>query len=150
MRLKSLETNWLRNFDRTIPIPEFMWYPLKGCAGKYYHPCNSEMYDADGRPYHRRFGVIVISPTQQGEIARNIAHEWRHHWQWFRGIKFEIPPKDLFTKHDYDEALIRYFTTSRTEMDALRFEYKMAGVHDYWEELLFDHLKDLKPKQVWL
>jgi hypothetical protein len=150
MRLRSLELNWLRNFDRTLPIPEVMFYPLQGCAGKYYHPHPSEMYDADGHPYERHRGVIVVSPKFEEFVAANIAHEWRHHWQYYQGMKFEIPKKDLFKKLDYEDALLQYFTTSKTEMDALRFEHWAVGVHEYWEEVLFDFLKDIRPRKIWV
>lgn len=150
MRLRSLETNWLRNFDRTIPIPEVMFYPLRGCAGKYYRPQETEMYDLDGRPYEMHRGVIVVSPKFEEHVAANIAHEWRHHWQYHRGIKFVIPKKDPQWDDDYELKLLQYFTSSRTELDALRFEYRVAGIHEYWEDVLFDLIQDLRPKRVWL
>lgn len=141
--MKSLELNWIRKqVDKTIPIPEVMFYPLAGASGKYYSPRNTEMFDLDGKPYHMRYGIIVINP-RYSNIATTIAHEWRHHWQHFHGIKFQISPLGVFSKMKFNEGLVSYFKSSRTERDALRFQYKHAGIHDGWEEILQPILQDL-------
>lgn len=141
--MKSLELNWIRKkVDKTIPMPEVMFYPLTGASGKYYTPRRSELFDLDGKPHDMRYGVIVINP-KYNKTESTIAHEWRHHWQHFHGIKFEISDLKTFGKIKFSQSLINYFRTSKTEKDALRFQYQHAGIHDGWEQILYPFLKDL-------
>lgn len=144
--MKSLELNWIRKkVDKSIPIPEVVYHPLDKAGGKYYQPNNCELYDPDGKPYLMRYGVIVIDPEYE-PFQSTIAHEWRHHWQYYNGIKFDISPIDLFDNFDYDTALLKYFTESNTEQDAVRFQYKHVGFfgeYEEWEKSLYPVLKDL-------
>jgi hypothetical protein len=147
--MKSLELNWIRNVDRTIPMPEVMYFPFTDAAGRYYNPeLGKEIYDADGKPFSLKYGVIAVSSKFPELIEETIAHEWRHHWQFFNGFKFDVSPINLFKKFSYEEALIRYFATSKTEMDALRFQYQYSTVHDFWEEILFGFIQDLHVKPI--
>jgi hypothetical protein len=139
--MKSLELNWIRKkVDKSIPIPEVVFHPLDGCAGKYYHPEKYELYDLDGKPYLMRYGVIVVNPECE-LVQTTIAHEWRHHWQYYNGIEFEISPR--VDNEDYDKSLLKYFTGSKTEFDAIRFECKYTGIFPEWEKPLYSILKDL-------
>ena len=145
---KSFELNWVRlKCDKSIPMPEVVFYSLDDCAGKYYHPENHELYDVDGKPYHMRYGVIVVDPDTP-LIHTTIAHEWRHHWQYYHGIEFEI--SSIVDNESYNESLLQYVTGSKTELDAIRFEYKYAGTYPEWEKPLYSVLKDLMPKKVWI
>jgi len=141
--MKSLELNWIRNFDKSLFIPEVVFHSLNSASGKYYPPEKKGwLYDENGHPYLMRFGVIVINPNQSDkEVPRTIAHEWKHHWQYFHGIKFEIPPTNLFNRYSYMTAIVKYFKCSRTESDAIRFEYKHAGMNEYWKEALYNFIK---------
>ena len=146
---KSIELNWIRRrVDKSIPIPEVVFFPLEDAAGRYYPSVlGNEIYDIDGHPHSLKYGVIVISTFWEDEIESTIAHEWRHHWQWFHGIEFEIN-KFKDETLGYDKALKEYFITSKTELDALRFEHKYAGVSEYHKELLKDLLVGIKPKKL--
>ena len=128
--MKSLELNWLRKkVDKSIPIPEVVYHPLENAGGQYYSPnSDDELYDPDGKPYSMRYGVIVINP-EYGPYQSTIAHEWRHHWQHYNGFEFEISPTRLFDEFDYDTALLKYFTESNTEWDAVRFQYKYSTIY---------------------
>lgn len=140
--MKSFELNWVRlRCDKSIPMPEVVYHPLDNASGQYYHPENNELYDVDGRPYSMRYGVIVINPECE-LIHTTIAHEWRHHWQYYHGIEPEISISKV-DNENYDESLLKYFTDSRTEWDAIRFEYKYAGTFPKWERPLYSILKDL-------
>lgn len=140
--MKSLELNWIRKkVDKSIPTPEVMFYPLDGCSGKYYSPdTKNEIFDLDGKGYWMRYGVLVINP-EIPMVDSIIAHEWRHHWQYYHGIEFEISPS--VDHENYYESLVKYFTNSKTEKDAVRFECKYTGVYPEWEKPLYDILKDL-------
>ena len=130
--MKSLELNWIRRkVDKTIPMPEVVFHPLYNVGGKYYWPNKYELYDMDGKPHSMKNGVIVINPAYYEYVEPIIAHEWRHHWQCFNGIKFESSSVNLTnTKIEYSKLIFKYFTTSKIEMDALRFQYKHAGLYD--------------------
>jgi len=150
--MKSLELNWIRRkVDKTIPIPEVMYFPFVGVSGRYYHPSlKNEIFDNDGKPYSMKYGVIAINSnyTDKNVVEGMIAHEWRHHWQYFNGVKMDVSPLDLFSKMNYKEALIKYFTTSKTEFDAIRFQYEHSFIYDVWEKILFDLIKDLHVKPI--
>ena len=155
--MKSLELNWIRKkVDKTIPIPEMMFFPFSdGRAGSYYTPSpKNEIYDVDGKPYSLIHGAIVVSSKYDSGAQKNIiAHEWRHHWQHFNGIEKEIPKckANQITRENYDDLARLYFTTSKTELDALRFSYVHAGFlsnYEPWEELFYDLIKDLRVKPI--
>ena len=148
--MKSLELNWIRKrVDKTIPMPEVVFHPLSNAGGKYYWPNKYELYDMNGKPHSMKYGVIVLDPRHHRYIKSTIAHEWRHHWQCFNGIKFESSPINLASHNlSYDELILKYFTTCKIELDALRFEYKYAGLYDGCEEILYDLIKDLRVKPI--
>lgn len=142
--MKSLELNWIRKkVDRTIPMPEVMYFPFTDAGGRYYRPQKGWMFDGDMRPHSMKYGVIVVSPLCSDNVEATIAHEWRHHWQYFHGVKFDATPVNIFQTMAYEKALVKYFKSSRMEMDALRFQYKHSTIHEAWEELLFNFIKDL-------
>ncbi len=151
--MKSLELNWIRKkVDKSIPLPEVIFFPLTDDkVGSYYCPTpNNEIYDIEGKSYSLKYGAIVVSSRYDNKVQRNIiAHEWRHHWQYYHGIKFEIPKCNVtqITKDNYNDMAKLYFTTSKTELDALRFSYVHAGFlsnYEPWEELFYDLIKDLR------
>jgi len=140
--MKSIELNWIRKkVDKSIPMPEVVFHSMDGCSGRYYSPEKYELYDPDGKPYLMRYGVIVIDPKFENYASMILAHEWRHHWQYYHGIEFEISPR--VNNENYNETLLNYFTGSKTEWDAVRFEYKYSGIFPEWEKPLYPVLKDL-------
>lgn len=149
--MKSLATNWIRRkTDKTLPIPEIMEWPL-ALAGQYYPPNpDGEIFTLKGRPLSMRYGVIVVSANYEDDVkAGIIAHEWRHHMQYYSGVKYDKP---LYSpKQSYNKMARQYFLTSKAEMDALRFQYKHAGflgAYTPWEELFYDFIKDLHIKPI--
>ena len=155
--MKSLELNWIRRkVDKTIPFPEVLFFPFtSGRAGSYYNPSpKNEIYDIDGKPHSLKYGAIVVSSKYDNKVQKNIiAHEWRHHWQYFKGIEKETPKckATQITKENYNDIARLYFTTSKTELDALRFSYIHAGFlsnYEPWEELFYDLIKDLRVKPI--
>ena len=155
--MKSLELNWIRKkVDKTIPIPEVMFFPFgDGRAGSYYHPNpKNEIFDIDGKPCSMKYGVIVVGSRFNTDTQKNIiAHEWRHHWQYFNGIEQNKPKcrANQITSKNYNHRVKQYFSTSKSELDALRFSYKQAGFlgnYEPWEELLYNLIKDLRVKPI--
>jgi hypothetical protein len=154
--MKSLETNWIRRkVDKTLPIPEIMEFPFVGVGGRYYSPdAKNEIYTITGKPLSMRYGVIVIGDKHEDDVkAGIIAHEWRHHMQHYCGIKYDKPQCNAYeAKGDkYNEIAKKYFLTSWSEMDALRFQYKHVGFigkYESWEKLFYDFVKDLHVKPI--
>lgn len=131
MSTKSLELNWVRGEDKSLLIPEVVFEPREDCGGYYLSPWKGEEL-IGGRFYDRRFGIIVVSSLWPDGIETTLAHEWRHHWQecngWrYDGIGWNSP-------NDYEDSIRDYFTRSRSEADALRFELRKAksDITDYW------------------
>jgi len=149
--MKSFETNWIRKkTDKTLPIPEIFEFPLSGCSGSYYDPnTENEIYTITGKPISMKYGVIVVGNKYDDNTkAGIIAHEWRHHMQYYRGIEYDEPKCKAHEIQDdsYDDMARKYFLTSTCEMDALRFEYKYTrfeGLYKPWEELFYDFIEDL-------
>jgi hypothetical protein len=155
--MKSLELNWIRRkVDKTIPIPEVMFFPFgDGRAGSYCDPDpHNEVFDIDGKPYSMKYGIIIVGSKFGKDEQKNIiAHEWRHHWQYFNGMKHAKSKyrATQITQKNYNHAVKQYFSTSKSELDALRFSYLQAGFlgkYEPWEELLYDLIKDLRTKPI--
>ena len=139
--MKSLELNWIRKkCDKTLVMPEVMFHELD-YGGLYIDPEDCEYYDMDGHPIHAGNGLIIVDTTYPEDVESTISHEWRHHWQLFNGFKYDgIGWEDGLDGDDYDIRLKKYFTHSRAEMDALKFQYKHSFICPHWEEILFDYL----------
>jgi hypothetical protein len=127
--VRSLETNWLSHFDKSLVRPEviYMHSPeVRGepVGGYYVQPADCE-YFIDGQFYDARFGIIVAATKEGDEFCRStVAHEWRHHWQLHNGIPFDHHEWKLVGS--YDDCIRRYFRESQSELDALLFEHKVA------------------------
>lgn len=131
--MRSIELGWLAKGDKSLFLPELVFaeIPTGGCYHAPEHGVNEE-YGCDARK-----GIIVVSTLYGSEVvAATLAHEWRHHWQWWSGIKFDYVP--WIGEEDYDSELRAYFKRSSTERDALRFEMKKAQAphHDEWMSIL--------------
>ena len=138
--MKSLELNWIRNFDKSLVIPEVIFHRMDNAGAMYMPPRNNEVYDEDGKPHDMKFGVIVINPDYPCYFEPHLAHEWRHHWQHFHGWKYDGIGKQILNELKYENAVYKYFTESYCEMDALRFQKKHSYISELWEELLYRHL----------
>ncbi len=140
--MKSLHLNWIRNIDKSLVIPTVIFSSTINVGGWYRPPDRSQIY-VDGHYYDSCFGIIVVNATQPEEFAGTIAHEWRHHWQAYHGWKFDgmsgASLIDLINSAGYNKAIRKYFAESKSEMDALRFQYKYGGIYKAWEELLYDY-----------
>lgn len=94
-------------------------------GGFYQKPKNIEWF-IDDRYVDGRFGLIVVATMDGDQVARStLAHEWRHHWQQHNGI----PPDNAHWNPagmTWEQAIRKYFRQSKTEMDALLFEQKVA------------------------
>lgn len=123
-KLYNLELNFVAKYDKTIIVPVIVFANYIGLRGQYLNPERNECYDSDGHSYDMNKGVIVVNPTlaNDNEIMNAIAHEWRHHWQYHRGIKYDGISDNTYTWDGY----INYFKKSKAELDALLFARKYA------------------------
>ncbi len=137
----SLELNWLPNSIRKgIPTPRLVVTDSNDYSGVFYHPTEDcEIFDMplDKAP------VIAISSTHD-HFHSAVAHEFRHHWQLHNGLLGEGNGHwlHLFKSwKTYQRAIVAYFKTQPHEMDALRFERKVAPAEHqdmWWEWIVKD------------
>jgi hypothetical protein len=142
---KWIELNWLRKFDRSIPLPEIMLEDLPMGAG-YVHKQRGEILVGERYCDLTNRGLIVLSlrySNDDGYMVNAIAHEWRHHVQWEKGkrnireVSFDAFGEDFVS--DYKRSIIKYYTIQWWEMDALLFSLKFAS--DETSQLWFDWLR---------
>lgn len=107
-------------------------------GGLYAQPEKDEIF-IDGHFYPMDKGIIVISTEQGEDIDATLAHEYRHHWQFVNGWRYDgIGRWANVPGQNYEEKIINYFMQSRSEMDAHLFSMKYAR-EDYtmiWQEWL--------------
>jgi len=127
--LPSLELNWLRK-DKDIPMPLILFEKIS-VGGYYCRPAKTEWY-LNGKHYPLDNGLLVVNiETEYDFIVNGIAHEWRHHWQWWMGVTSDCPGWN--GGGSYKKNIMQYFLCSRTEMDALLFSNKMYPSNDTLE-----------------
>jgi hypothetical protein len=135
--IKSLELNWIRNEDKSLVLPTVVFAPLSSYSGYYVSPRAGER-EIEGGFYDLHFGLIVVSTLNPENVAATLAHEWRHHWQACNGWVYDGIGWHSQSPANYDRAIKEYFTRSRCEFDALRFEWRKARceVNEYWRGIL--------------
>jgi hypothetical protein len=127
--VRSIEINWLRRFDRSLVVPEIVFHlgvahnGVGECSGFYAHPGKYELL-IDGRYVDAHFGIIVVGLDKRIDIPGVLAHEWRHHWQLHNGFEWDHLKWDA--SRGWEAGIRKYFRSSRSEMDALTFERKVA------------------------
>lgn len=137
MPLASLELNWIRREDKTLPLPRVVFHPLDGMGGFYHFPEPAEVLIGETH-YDATKGLIVVS-TETEHPASIIAHEWRHHWQTFHGWTYDgIDWPEVETDDEYWPNVARYFAASKSELDALLFEHRKAPdwISERWCSML--------------
>lgn len=124
-RFPSLATRWLQRLDKWLPQSVVVVAQTR-YGGFYVRPQAGE-YWICGRPIDARRGIICISESAKSEEeAETVAHEWRHHWQFWSGWQYDNLSWDALAPRGYEAAIISFFTGSRSEMDALRFSHERS------------------------
>lgn len=133
--MRSIDLNFVARRDKSLPFPNLAFDEMEGYAGFYVRPQEEEFIWRE-KIHDARRGVIFISTNYPEIIASTIAHEWRHHWQFFNG--FQMDGTSWNSPADYDAAIVEYFTKSKSEADALRFQIRTVGWEkdDQWKEIL--------------
>lgn len=115
------ELRWVRGIDKDIPFPTIIFDNDHNFSGCYYHPEDS-IVNVNGREFELKNGLIIFN-IDFGDPS-TLAHEWRHHWQWYNGWKVDsiLPNYEI----GYKEAMIEFYSNSISELDALLFEIKKS------------------------
>ncbi len=128
-----MELNWLRKGSKEIPLPNIVFTSeLTEYSGIYYRPERDELRIGN-RYYDLVKGLIGVSTNDDDSflykrddktILKTIAHEWRHHWQYFTR-KFYVEEGTVFQDDgDYDQSIVRFHSSNVNEMDAFLFSIR--------------------------
>ncbi len=143
-RFPSLETRWLQRSDK------WMTQPMVAVADDYSRPGGACYYHqgegavlVDGREISLRDAGLIVLRADYGlpeiiETAATIAHEWRHCWQQQMGFRSDSNADILAQGLPYETKIQRYFSESKSESDALWFEWKKthSPLSEYWVSLV--------------
>jgi hypothetical protein len=129
--LPGMETRWLSRHDRHLPTPSVVYVQGLSFGGLYVPPWH-EVQIVEGIEIPPSNGTIMIGEWgDEMPPAGILAHEWRHHWQQWNGWKYDGIGWN--SPADYTTAIREYFTKSRSEMDALKYETMRASCdHSKW------------------
>ena len=121
---KWTELNWLRCGHKEIPLPDIIFEQIE-LAGCYCRPVANEIIIGN-RFYDLSKGIILVNPNDNDDCIKSvIAHEWRHHCQWYAGLS-AIKPRKFKDTGNYRHDIIDFFNNNDTEIDALIFSIAMA------------------------
>ena len=120
--------------DKSIILPPVVITENDTAGGWYVEPEKAEIV-IDGRYYPLDRGLIAISSAQES-MDNTLAHEYRHHWQYMNGFALDSIGWNI--SGTYKEKIIKYFTKSRSEMDAFLFAmaYEAGDSILEWQEWL--------------
>jgi hypothetical protein len=119
--------------EKDLPTPRVLYVDGVPYGGIYFHP-KDEGEVIGQRHIDLSRGALIVSTENFAEDT--LAHEWRHHWQFCNGWKYDgvnWPPRGL-EQASYDAQVHAYFCGSKSEMDALKWSWRATGVKDdRWE-----------------
>lgn len=143
-RIPSLETRCLQRSEKwmTQPMVAFSDEQHRD-GGACYYSRGPETAIVDGAEiWLGDAGLIVLNVTdalpEVSEWFATIAHEWRHCWQEQVGIGFDGPTFGDMSYDSYKASIRGYFRGSKSESDALWFQWKKthSPLSEYWISLL--------------
>jgi hypothetical protein len=145
-----IELHFLIKRFKDVPLPLILFenYYKEIPAGGMYLPPQKEHWYIKDQEYCLDKGLLYICthPSETtGRVEEVIAHEFRHHWQFFN-LKREYC-FDWFTSNlPYKERVIKYFIKNNTEMDALLFSLDIAPVEKtkLWYSWIKDYYRKFK------
>ena len=157
MNYDFVHLNWLARQHKELPVPHIHFYhnasptavmasysaPVMLVSKQWREQCDAEyleLFDAgmtwneDGEVLQRTTGLIHINLAQNAEceVQSSIAHEYRHHWQFFHyGAWWPSKYDTDLSSYNQRIAVIKYFHSDVREADALRFELR-TNPSDEW------------------
>ena len=117
------DLNWLTRKEKDLPVPRLVFSDMTEFAGLYKPP--SGPIEIGHSTLENKNGTIIVSTFDEAVIAPTIAHEFRHHWQYYNFISYDSDITNYYQyqkMYSYNEIIVKYFTNSFSEFDALRFE----------------------------
>ena len=138
---------WCRT-QKDISAPPVIEMAAAGFSGQYY-PIEHAEVCLGGRHWSLAKGLIVLNTvaiSDHHDEADVIAHEWRHHWQFLHGWKYDGKPP---INHEWGggetwrQNVKRYYTTSKSELDAMHFAIAKAGAESPITGPLLDYAPEL-------
>jgi hypothetical protein len=125
--LANLETRWL-HAEKWLPAPTIVIVSRKFAnnAEAAWQPPQAEVF-LEGRYYEARNGLIVLADNA---CDGALAHEFRHHWQYWHGWKYDGNGAGMNLVLPYKQAIVEFFHGSRSEVDALLYEVQKAPRHN--------------------
>lgn len=154
-RIPSLDLRWLHPpKDITLPLIVRAGFGAGTFGGYYAHPRPGQYDESFSSPVPLSCGIIAInvdeSDRSHWDEASVVAHEFRHHLQWLRGIPFvvNIPENyDWGFGAEFDQNVRRAILTSPTERDAEGATYNLLGSRSLHHQWQFDYL-GLRPDSL--
>lgn len=137
MVYSGIELGWL-NKGNGIPIPEIIQNDeLVDMCAIYCEPeVIIELENGDIK--ENKNGSIIISTNEsimtESEYVNTLVHEYRHHWQIYNWGYLVDPYFNAYL--EWEDMAIQYFSSSITELDALRFEVKFGKFSEEFEWVL--------------
>ena len=98
-----------------------------------YEPYNKQIYG--GYYTQGTDTLVIVEPEDESTVASTIAHELKHHIQFYTGTKPGPSSFSTFSSlYSYEESIYRYFTSYWWEYEALLFEYKYSKdwCNEWW------------------
>jgi len=139
------DLHWLGRLDKDIHWPLIVYTKTEEYGGCYVYPANEEEV-VDGKYYSLNKGLIIVSLLNDNNhpnfIINTIAHEWRHHYQYYKGwYKYRIN-RYWNECEKYQTNIINYFNRLPQEMDAFLFSLKRYPDEvtlEWYEWLIKEH-----------
>jgi len=123
--LHSLETNWLSKKDRHLPAPDIFYVNNLDIGGLYIPPRDIVMFEHEIEIHPSNGTIIIGEYNEDFPLEAIMAHEWRHHWQYWNGWEYDGIGWNFTEDYDvYIEQITKYFLHSFSETDALKYELK--------------------------
>ena len=126
-RHSALELSWLARRERQLPVPAVLYVADLSVGGYYVWPSSGVQY-VEGIEVPPGRGTIIASVEREIlTLEAVLAHEWSHHVAFWNGQKYEVPRwRPPATAADQSRAFRDYFTSSRSELSALRYQTRHA------------------------
>jgi hypothetical protein len=129
--VRSIDLHFLSKRDKDLPFPLLKYYRSETEEGYYVHPSDCRYVSDENLSFDSTNGIIFVNSNSLS-IESTLAHEWRHHWQYYRGmLKTELYSKykqyiNFNFKNDIVAYTINYYKIPY-ELDALRYECKLIN-----------------------
>jgi len=122
-KISSFDTNWLSRKHKQLPACKIIFTDEIRVGGYYVQNPRKERYVESIPVYPGSDYIIIGHDCDRLPLESIIAHEFRHHWQFMNGWKYD--GLGWAGTKDYDKEITNYFHYSFSEIDALLYEIKL-------------------------